>query len=315
MTIPPHPTEPTEPTTPPGAPVPPGTPVPPGFRTPSETPLPQGAPSSSSVGRQRNTLALVALVVAVLGSVFALIHGAMIIGWILLPIAFILSIVALVQHGRPKGVAVAALVVSIVGTIVGVVAFMGAVGDAVDDAFNTPVSGVAQSDGASPSGEPTVSAPADGDADDGAGDAGGATASQGTRENPFPLGTAISGSDWTVTVNSFTADATDQVLAANQFNEAPADGSVYALANVTITYTGDSSGYAMETTTDYVTAGGNVIGSTDSIAVAPDAIGLDELYPGASVTGNVVLEIPTGDAGLLRVRPGILSDEAFVAVS
>lgn len=312
MTIPHHPTDPTgphEPVTPTGAPVPPGAPASAG------APIPQGAPPSPTTGRQRNTLALVALVVAVLGTVFALIHGAMIIGWILLPIAFILSIVALAQHGRPKGVAVAALVVSIVGTIVGVVAFMGAVGDAVDDAFNTPVSGAAQSGGASPSGEPTDSATADEDADAGAGDTGGTDSGAGTRENPFPLGTEIIGNDWTVTVNSFTADATDQVLAANQFNEAPAGGSVYALANVTITYTGDSSGYAMETSTDFVTSSGNVIGSTDSMAVAPDAIGLEELYQGASVTGNVVFEIPAGDAGLLRVRPGMLSDEAFVSLS
>lgn len=140
MNHPLNPSGPTDPITPPGAPVPEQVP------TPAAAPIPQGAPPSSGVGKARNTLALVALVVAVLGTVFALIHGAMIVGWILLPIAFVLSIVALVQHGKPKGVAVAALVVSIVGTIIGVVAFMGAVGDAVDDAFNTPVSGAAQSE-------------------------------------------------------------------------------------------------------------------------------------------------------------------------
>lgn len=309
MTHPLNPNDPGSATTPPGAPVPPQAP------TPAGAAIPQGAPPSSGVGRTRNTLGLVALVVAVLGTVFALVHGAMIVGWILLPIAFVLSVVALVQHGRPKGMAVAALVVSIVGTVVGVVAFMGAVGDAVDDAFNTPVSGTAQSGSASASGEPTGSATPDGEADDGSGDTTDSDTPLGTRENPYPLGTAISGDDWTVTVNSFDADATDQVLAANQFNDAPAAGSVYALANVTITYTGDSSGYALETGTDFVTAAGNVIGSGDSMVVAPDAIGLDELYPDASVTGNVVFEIPAGDAGLLRVRPGILSDEAFVALS
>lgn len=140
MTHPLNPNDPGSATTPPGAPVPPQAP------TPAGAPIPQGAPPSSGVGRTRNTLGLVALVVAVLGTVFALVHGAMIVGWILLPIAFVLSVVALVQHGRPKGMAVAALVVSIVGTVVGVVAFMGAVGDAVDDAFNTPVSGAARSE-------------------------------------------------------------------------------------------------------------------------------------------------------------------------
>ena len=309
MTTPDHPDNPTEPVHPT---VPPGAPAPVGAPTPHVAPPPSGG--------GRNTLAIVALVVALLGTVFALIHGAMIVGWVLLPVAFVLSVVALAQHGRPKGMAVAALVVSIVGTIVGVVAFMGALGDAVDDAFNTPVSGTTQSSGepGDDSGATTGSGDGTGTGDATAADDGsdeGSSDPEGSRANPYPMGSSISSGDWTVTVNSFTPDATDQVLAANEFNEAPAGGNVYALANVTITYTGDASGYALETTTDFVTSGGNVVGSPDSMVVAPDPLGLDELYPGASVTGNLVFEIPSGDGGLLRVRPGILADEAFVALS
>lgn len=146
MTTPDHPGSPTDPTRPsagPGAPV------------PVAAPTSHGAPPPSGGGR--NTLAIVALVVAVLGSVFALIHGAMIVGWILLPAAFVVSIVALAQHGRPKGMAVAALVVSIVGTIVGVVAFMGAVGDAVDDAFGQSASPAPQASEESTSAGPDAS--------------------------------------------------------------------------------------------------------------------------------------------------------------
>ncbi|MFF1875766.1 DUF2510 domain-containing protein [Kitasatospora herbaricolor] len=39
---------------------------------------------------QRNVLGIVALAVAVLGFIFAAIPGALIVGWVLLPIAFIL---------------------------------------------------------------------------------------------------------------------------------------------------------------------------------------------------------------------------------
>lgn len=284
--------------------------------TPPSTPPPSPVPTPPLPAAQdhqphgRNTVALVALVLAVLGFVFALIHGAMIVGWVLLPIAFILSVVGLLQHGRPKGMAIAALIVSVVGTIVGIVAFTTSVGDAVDDALSQPVTATQPSgagateegtaDSASPSQSPSDTSEA---------------SAEGTRENPYPLGSTISSSDWKVTVNSFTADATSQVLAANQFNEDPAQGSVYALANVTITYIGDSSGYALETGVAFVTDQGNVVSSTDSLAVAPDAIGLDELYTDASVTGNVVFEIPSGASGLLRVQPGMLARDAFVAIS
>lgn len=256
-------------------------------------------------------MGLIALVVAVLGFVFALVKGAMIVGWILLPVAFILAIVGLLQHGRPKGMAVAALVVSVVGTIVGVVAFAGALGGAVDDALGKSVSASASVPASGASSQDPVT-PAATESQDASASS---QTSEGTRENPYPMGSTISSSNWAVTVNSFTADATSQVLAANEFNQAPGEGNTYALVNVTITYTGQSSGYAMETGIAYVTSAGNVVTSTDSLAVAPDAIGMEELYAGASVTGNVVLEIPAGDAGLLRIQPGMLADDAFVAIS
>lgn len=320
MTIP---NQPNQPSAPGGGPAPRGgLPPQPGAGTPAPAPQPappwSGLPAEPPSGarRPRNGLAIAALVVAVLGAVFACVKGALVVGWVLLPVAFVLSIVALVRRGSQKGLAWAALAVTIVGTIAGVVTFTSAVGDAVDDAvdetFGTSVTATAPSGDASPA-PSDAAAPAEQEATDAPSDA--AAPGEGTRESPYPLGAAISSRDWTVTVNAFTADATDQVMAANQFNDPPADGMVYALANVTVTYTGDSSGYALETGVSFVTAAGNVIRGSDSIAVAPDALGLDELYPGASATGNVLLEIPAGDAGLLRVRPGILADEVFVALS
>lgn len=130
---PPHPQS--GPTFPQGAPAPVG------------TPTPQAGPPSSGGKGPRNIPALVALVLAVLGTILALVHGVMILGWVLLPAAFILSIVGLVQHGRPKGMAIAALVLSILGTVAGVIAFASAVGNAVDDAFDqsgTPAPQVTQ---------------------------------------------------------------------------------------------------------------------------------------------------------------------------
>lgn len=81
-----------------------------------------------------HVLGIIALVVAALGFIFACIPGALIVGWILLPIAFVLSIVALFLKGR-KWPAITGLIVSIIGTIVGFVVFFTVVATSFDEAF------------------------------------------------------------------------------------------------------------------------------------------------------------------------------------
>jgi energy-coupling factor transporter transmembrane protein EcfT len=248
-------------------------------------------------------LGLVSLAVAVVGFVFACIPGALIIGWVLLPIAFVLSIVALFLKGRGKAFALSALILSIVGTVVGFVVFFAVVANSFDDAFNPksevkpPAASGASSDGAEAS-----------DAADGS------AAKTGTRENPAPLGSDIVGREFTVKINTVNLAANDAVLAANEFNDAPDAGMVYALVNATITYTGEDSGYANQAVISYVSADGNVFNSYDKFVSPPEpAFGLDELYAGASVTGNLVIQIPAAGDGLIRVTPGIIADNVFVA--
>jgi hypothetical protein len=84
--------------------------VPGGPQAPAPAPEPAGP----------NVLGIVALVVAAVGFVFACIPFVQVVGWILLPIAFVLSIVALFLKGR-KWPAIVALIVSIVGAIVGAI--------------------------------------------------------------------------------------------------------------------------------------------------------------------------------------------------
>jgi hypothetical protein len=254
--------------------------------------------------KQRNVLGLVAFIVAVVGFIFACIPGALIIGWILLPIAFILAIVALFFKGQSKALALTGLILSVVGTIVAFVVFFAVVANSFNDAFGGTASSVTQTDA------PKASAAAKDDAGAKA-DAG--TSKVGTRDNPAAIGSVIKGNDYTVTINSVNLNATDAILAANQFNEAPADGSVYALINATVTYTGKDSGSAALVGISYVTADGNVIHSYDKLVLAPDpTLGMDEMYNGASATGNVALQIPAAADGLIRVRPGVIADEVFV---
>lgn len=258
--------------------------------------------------KQRNTVGLIALIIAVVGFVFACIPGALIVGWILLPISFILSIVGLAMSGKTKGTSISALIISVVGFIVGVLVFLFAVGSAFDDAFDDEVS---VSD---PGGE--SSAPVDQESTDESEDQDSTGDAEGSRSNPVDIGSTISSSDWDITVDGFDRDATDEVLTTNQFNEAPSDGNSYALAEVAVTYTGDDSEFPWaDIAFAYVTEDGNTVNAYDVMAVTPDPdfSDIEELYEGASDSGNVLLEVPQEDNGVLRVTPGTLSDDVFVA--
>ena len=265
---------------------------------------PQPLPPAGPPSRSRNTVAIVAFAAAVAGFVFAVWEGAYIVGWVLLPVAFVLAIVALVVKDKPRKMAVWALVISVIGTVAGGIAFMGSVGKAIDESFGGSTPTVKASEPAAG----TSDAPAEEKTEPAASEA-------GTRENPHPLGTTIASDEWEVTVNSFTPDATAAVLAENEFNDKPADGSAYSIVNVTLKRVAAEAGTPMEVDVSYVTAGGNVVTIADAFAVAPDALSINELYEGASVTGNVVLMVPVGDAGVLRIRPGMFSDEVFFATS
>lgn len=82
-----------------------------------------------------NILGIFALVAAIVGFIFACFPGALIVGWILLPIAFVLSLVALFQAGH-KWPAITALIVTIVGTLAGFIVFFAVVADSVGKAVD-----------------------------------------------------------------------------------------------------------------------------------------------------------------------------------
>ncbi|WP_439593822.1 DUF2510 domain-containing protein [Microbacterium sp.] len=113
----------------------------------------------------RNILGIVALAVSAVGFIFACIPGALIVGWVLLPIGFVLGIVALVQKGKPKWLGLTAIIVSIIGTIVGVVVFFslaaGAVSDALNDAVLEDVGTSEVADDDSAQDEPATAGPVD----------------------------------------------------------------------------------------------------------------------------------------------------------
>lgn len=90
--------------------------------------------------RSTNVLGIIALAVAAVGFIFACIPGALIVGWVLLPVGFVLGIIALFQKNKPKWQGLTAIIVSVIGTVVGIIVFVTLVAGAVDDAFGGAVS-------------------------------------------------------------------------------------------------------------------------------------------------------------------------------
>lgn len=255
-------------------------------------------------------MGLIALITAVLGFIFACIPGALIVGWILLPIAFVLGLVSLFLKDKSKWMGITAVILSIVGTIVGFVVFFTVVTNSFDEALGSGNTTVV---------EPSDDAVADDRAiDDGATEED-AAAEAGTRENPYPIGSVIESDDWRVVVNSVTLDATDAVVSANDFNDPPAEGSQYMLVNYSTTYLGDDPNGQIpaSVSVEYVTAENTTVNSFDNSVVAPEDIDtISTLYTDGTATGNIVFEVPTGTAGqgVLAVSPGMLGDKVFVAV-
>ncbi len=252
-------------------------------------------PSAAAAPKKLNVLALVALIVAAAGFIMACIPVTIIAGWIVLSIAFVLSIVSLFLKGDKKWLGIVALVLSIIGPVVGVVVFLGAAAVAVNDALEKGEVTITDSEG-----------PADAEDED-ATDPG-----PGSREDPLAIGSEISNSEWTVVVNSVNPDGTAIVAEAASFNEPAPAGSHFEIINYTITYKGEGSATAFEVFVDAVTSGGNVITSYDHFVTLPDEIALDELYAGGSLTGSAAYLIPDGETILVRVTPGGLADEVFV---
>lgn len=265
-------------------------------------------PRPAKAKKPLNIVGLIALITAVTGFIFACMPGALIVGWILLPIAFVLALVSLFLKDKAKWMGITSLIVSIVGTIVGFVVFSAVVSSSFDNAFGSGDTKVVQ---------PSAGAAGANVTEEAAGEE--PAAETGTRANPHPIGSVIESDDWRVVVNSVTLAATDAVVAANQFNEPPTKGSQYILVNYSTTYIGDDPDGQMPAfvSIEYVTAGGTTVNSFDKPVTGPKPIDTTStLYKNATATGNTTFEVPAATAakGVLAVRPGMLGDKVFVSV-
>ena len=256
------------------------------------------------------------MIIAIIGFIFACIPGALVVGWVLLPIAFILAIVGLTRSGQKKGTSITALILSIVGTIIGFVVFLTVVTDAVDDAFSDIDGGELE---ASTSDSDSEAATEQSDADVGdevndaaEGEADDATDAPGTRDNPLAIGDEVQNDDWTITLGS-PYEATDEVLAENQFNEEPEAGMEFWILPITATYEGEDTGHAgMDLTAKFVGDDGRTYNDYEpGCGVIPDDLmDIDSLYADGTAEGNTCISVPEGAPGLWTIST-LLGDPVF----
>lgn len=258
-------------------------------------PTPQLGPAKAS-----NGLATAGFVLGLLGFLGSFIPVLNIGGIVIGVVGAVLAAVGLAKAkklGAGKGLAMSGLILGLLALIIGIVvnvAFVNLVNNAANDVTDTSVKAPANSASAGAAVADAVGT---------------------SRENPAPLGSAITGGDWTVTINSVTTADADSL------KQAPKAGSVLLVVNMTATYNGKESQGAMAwASVDFVTAEGTTIDSLDgsTIFVPKDQFdSLTNLYEGASVTGAKMIEVPADSwqNGVLVVSPALLSDHTFVAVT
>lgn len=234
---------------------------------------------------QGNGLGLAALIIGILALIGAFIPFVNFVSGLLALVGLVLGVIALFRKGRPKGKAIAGTILSAIAMVLSIIlanTYTAGFVNAVDEAL--PHSQTkSDSDGSA----------ADDEADD-----------IGTRENPAPLGTAIEltsgGSvEYEVTLGDSILNANDLVAEANQFNDEPDAGYQYAMVPVTVVYKGSETGSPwIDITVEFVSADGTTHTTSDALAVAPKPgfNDINDLYPDASATGNIVIMIPSEGA-------------------
>lgn len=118
------------------------------------------------------------------------------------------------------------------------------------------------------------------------------------RTNPVPLGqNARLYDSWKMEVVSFTPDATASVLAENMFNDAPADGSQFAIVRVRATFTGTGSDSFDASFRLRAVGSNNVELSTfeNSCGVIPDEISSATVFSGGTIEGNICFQVRTSE--------------------
>jgi hypothetical protein len=275
---------------------------------------PTGAPSEGpayvpvAASKVKNGLGTAALVIGIVAFAFAFIPFINAGSGFIAFVGLVLGVVGIFQKGKSKTLAIVGSAISFVALILSIVlsiAYTAAFFSSVDSAVSTD-SQVVDSDSAA--GE------TEGDTKD-------AAELLGTRNNPAPIGTVITignadAPDYEVTLGAPTLNGNEAIAAANQFNSPAPEGFEYAILPITVTYVGTETGTPwIDLSIKFVSAAGTTHTTSDAIAVEPEPtfMSINELYPGASGTGNIAILIPIADAeaGTWAVSASFIGEDFF----
>lgn len=237
------------------------------------------------------------MVASIIGFIFACVKGALVVGWVLLPTAFVLGIVGLFLTGKARGTSIAAVIVSAIGTVVGVVVFFTVASDAFKDSFHK-----SDLSASSPTPDLSVSSPSSASESQGS--------QAGRRQNPLRIGETVSNKDWDVTLGA-PHEAWAEVSNENQFNDPPKPGMEYWIVPVNVTYKGDRTGStAFDISVKFVGSDNRTY--DDYCGVIPNPLtDVGELYRGGQAEGNVCVAVPANAQGLWSVKTGIIGNPVF----
>lgn len=269
-----------------------------------QPPAPYTGQQPPAAVKGSNGLATAGFVLGLLGLLTSWIPVLNIVGIILGIIGVILAGIGLAKSKKVnagKGLALAGIVLGALAVVFAVLinaVFVSAVDEAFDETTKTNVEAPNDKGGKAASGGNEKS-----DAELGT-----------TRDNPAPLGSAISGDDWTVKVNSV------KTVNGDSIGQSPATGMTLLSINMTATYNGDDSqGSTAWASVKFVDTDGTTIDSTSGSTLflaENDFDSLKTIYNGASIKGDQLLEVPsdTWKDGVLAVSPAVFSDDTFVSL-
>lgn len=123
-----------------------------------------------------------------------------------------------------------------------------------------------------------------------------------TAADPAPWGTVFEvAKGWDMTVNSVMLFPNTLLAETNQFN-IPADGKTYVMANVGLANESDLPGTVGANIEIRMMTPGGVSTEEAFGVVTPDELDMAaQLQPKATITGNIVFEVPVGDVNNLVV--------------
>lgn len=268
-----------------------------------QPPAPYAGQQEPVLVKGSNGLATAGFVLGLLGLLTSWIPLLNIVGIILGILGVILAGVGLAKSKKVnagKGLAIAGIVLGALAVIFAVLinaVFVSAVDDAIDETTKTNVEAPKDKDGKAASGNK------ESDAELGT-----------TRDDPAPLGSALSGDDWTVKINSVKTVNSDSI------GQGPAAGMTLLAVNLTATYNGDDSqGATAWASVKFVGTDGTTVDSTSGSTIflaENDFDSLKTIYNGASIKGDQLLEVPadTWKDGVLAVSPAVFSDDTFLSL-